>query len=126
MRGLISLLVVAVIAFFTYQFYLAPRGKSESPGSMVQAVSATGAKNDLLAIAQAERAYFAEHGNYATIDELTSSGALSTTSRSRQGYSYSVEITASGFVATARYSGPANSPGPSFMVDQTMEVRAAQ
>ena len=126
MRGLISLLIVAVLAFFVYQFYLTPRGKSESAGSMVQAVSTTGVKNDLNAIAQAERGYMAEHGNYATMDELTSSGALSSTSRTRQGYTYSVEVTANGFVVTGRYTGPANTSGQSFSVDQTMEIRATE
>lgn len=123
MRGLIALLIVAVIAFGVYQFYLTRNGKSESPGSMVQAISTTGVKNDLIAIAQAERAYIAEHGNYATMDELTSSGALASTGRSRQGYTYSVEITTGGFIATARYTGPANPPGPSFAVDRTMQIR---
>lgn len=126
MRGLISLLIVAVIAFGVYQFYLSPHGKSESAGSMVQAISTTGVKNDLIAIAQAERGYVGEHGNYATLDELTSSGALATTSRNRQGYAYSVEVTTGGFVATARYTGPANPPGPSFTVDQTMQIRTVE
>ena len=126
MRGLISLLIVAVIAFFVYQFHLTPRGKSESAGSMVQAISTTGVKNDLNAIAQAERAYQAEHGNYATLDELTSSGALAATSRTRQGYTYTVEVTANGFLVTARYTGPASASGQSFSVDQTMEIRAAE
>lgn len=125
MRGLISLLIVAVIAFGIYQFYMAPRGKSEGVGSMVHAISAAGVKNDLLAIAQAERAYQAEHGNYATLDELRSSGALTTTSRAREGYTYSAEVTASGFVVTARYTGPATAAGQNFTVDQTMEIRAA-
>jgi hypothetical protein len=123
MRGLISLLIVAAISFGVYQFYLAPRGKTESVGSMMQAVSTTGVKNDLIAIAQAERTYLAEHGNYATMQELTSSGALAATTRSREGYTYSVEVTSGGFMATARYTGPANPPGPSFSVDQTMQIR---
>lgn len=126
MRGLISLLIVAVIAFGVYQFYITPREKTQGAGSMVQAISATGAKNDLIAIAQAERGYLAEHGNYATLNELTSSGALSTASRSRQGYTYSVEVTTGGFVATARYTGPANPPGQSFTIDQTMQIRAPE
>ena len=126
MRGLISLLIVAAIAFGVYQFYLSPKGKGEGVGSMVSAVAATGAKNDLLAIAQAERGYLAEHGNYATLEELTSSGALAATSRSRQGYSYSVEVKTGGFVATAQYSGPPNSPGQSFTIDQTMQIRAVE
>ncbi len=126
MRGLISLLIVAVVAFGIYQFYLSPRGKSQSVGNMVQAISTTGVKNDLIAIAQAERGYLAEHGNYATMDELTSSGALAAPSRSREGYTYSVEVTSGGFVGTARYTGPAIPPGPSFTVDQTMQIRNVQ
>jgi hypothetical protein len=126
MRGLISLLIVAAIAFGVYQFYLSPKGKSEGVGSMMSAVSATGAKNDLIAIAQAERAYLAEHGNYGTLEELASSGALAATGRSREGYTYSVTVGTGGFVATARYSGPANPPGQSFTIDQTMQIRALE
>jgi hypothetical protein len=124
MRGLISLLIVAAIAFGVYQFYLAPHGRSESTGNMVQAISTTGVKNDLLAIAQAERGYFAEHGKYATLDELTSSGALAASGRTRPGYTYSVEITPGGFLAMARYSGPENATAPSFATDQSMEIRS--
>ena len=124
MRGLISLLIVAAIALGIYKFYLSPHGRNQSTGNMVQAISSTGAKNDLLSIAQAERGYFAEHGNYATLDELTSSGALAASGRTRPGYIYSVEVRPGGFLATARYSGPENTPGPSFAADQSMEIRS--
>ena len=126
MRRLIPLLIVAVIAFGVYQFYLTRKGGGESPGGMMQAISTTGVKNDLIAIAQAERAYVGEHGNYATLDELTSSGALATTNRSRQGYTYSVQITTGGFIATARYTGPANPPRPSYTIDRTLQIHKVE
>lgn len=126
MRGLIGLLIAAVVAFGIYQFYVAPHGKSESMSSMMQAVSSTGVKNDLIAISQAERRYLAEHGTYAKLDELISSGALAATSRNREGYTYSVEITSSGFLAVARYTGPARPPGPSYSLDQAMQFRTVQ
>jgi hypothetical protein len=123
MRGLISLLIVAAIAYGVYQFYVTPHGKSESPGSMMRAIASTGVKNDLIAIAEAERGYLADHGNYGSIDELVSSGVLATTHRSRGGYTYSVEVTSGGFIATARYTGPANPPEPTFAIDRTMQIR---
>ena len=76
MRSVIALVLALAIAFGLYLLYLKriqPAGK----GSVAtQAISITGVQNDMLAIAQAERAYFAQHGSYASLAELTSSGAL--------------------------------------------------
>ncbi len=127
MRGLISLLAAAVIAFFVYKLYVSrsPTGEGGVPAA-VQAITTTGVKNDLLAIAQAERGYFAEHASYATLDELISTSALSMTKPGRDGYSYSVEITTAGYVATARYQGPAKPPLPSFRIDQTLRISTVE
>jgi hypothetical protein len=125
MRGLVALLAVLVIGYFIYRQYLGQvLPKNEGGGSPVQAITTTGVKNDLLAIAQAERLYQAQHGSYASLDELVSSGTMSMTRSGRDGYSYSVDTGTSGFTVNARYSGPINPPPPNFTVDQTMEVRA--
>jgi K+-transporting ATPase c subunit len=125
MRALVGLLVVLVIGYFVYRsFIMQSLPKEEGGGTPVSAISATGVKNDLIAIAQAERAYFAEHGSYASLSELTSSGAMNMTRSGRDGYTYSVDAQAGGFTVTARYSGPVSPPPSSFMIDQSMEVRA--
>ena len=127
MRSLIALVLVLAIAFGIYYLYL-KRVQPAGPGSMpTQAINLTGVQNDLLGIAQAERSYFAQHGSYASLGELTASSALTMPRSSRGGYGYSVEATATGFTVTARYaSQPGDPPGlryPTFAVDQTMQVR---
>jgi hypothetical protein len=125
MRGLVGLLVAAVIGILIYRVYLTQTlPKEEGGGSPVNAISTTGVKNDLIAIAQAERAYLAEHGSYASLSELTSSGALTMTRSSRDGYTYSVETQAGGFTVTARYSGPISPPPSNFAIDQSMQVHS--
>ncbi len=80
-------------------------------------------KNDLIGIAQAERAYQAEHGSYASLDDLISSGGLTMKKTARDGYTYDVETSASGFRAVA-HCPAATSPGcQNYSVDQTMEVQ---
>ncbi len=121
--GFVGLLVVLGIGYFIYRQYLGQvLPKEQGGGSPIQAINTVGVKNDLLAIAQAERLYLAQHGNYASLDELISSGTMNMIRSGREGYSYSVETSGGGFTVTARYSGPVSPPPPSFAVDQTMEV----
>lgn len=126
MRGLIGVLIVAVIGVVIYRLYLSqvqqPAGGGTTP---VQTISAAGAQNDLLAIAQAERVYNTEHGSYASLDELVSSGSLSMGKPARAGFTYSVETTAGGFAAAAKCDSSPAAPCMSFTVDQTMQVHAA-
>ena len=82
-----------------------------------------GVKNDLLAIAQAERAYGATHGKFATIDELRSDGALTMTRERRGPYTYSAEVSDADFRIVATYSGPANTGMPQTLsIGQNMEI----
>jgi hypothetical protein len=123
--SLIGLLVVAVIAVLTYKFYFS-RAVSTGTATPTQVISVVGVKNDLVAIAQAERAYQAANGSYASLAELTSSGALTMTKQSRDGYMYDVETSSDGFRAIA-HCPAATSPGcTSYAVDQTMEVQPTQ
>jgi hypothetical protein len=126
-RSIIALVVALGIALGSYYFYfrrVQPQGAGTVP---TQAISLTGVQTDLLAIAQAERSYFAQHGSYASLGELTSSGTLTMPRTGRGGYSYSVETSAEGFNITARYSTQPNDASglryPTFTVDQTMQVQ---
>jgi uracil DNA glycosylase len=122
MRALVGLLIAAVITFAAYRLYLsraAPVGTSVA----TQAITLTGVKNDLLAIAQAERAYLAQNGRYASFDELVSSGALTMSRPGRDPYAYSIEASGSSFAVTARYTGPPGLNYPTLTIDQTMQIR---
>jgi hypothetical protein len=129
MKGLISLLVVAAIGMGLYMYTL--KQAAPAPGMVAtQAISLTGVQNDLMAIAQAERMYYAQNGSYADLETLASNGTMNITRTSRDGYTYSVEPSGNGFTATARYTAPpleipkgVDPPHfPTISIDQTMEI----
>lgn len=125
MRSVVSLLLAVVIALLAYKFYLskAVTGSGTNAGP-TQAIDVTGVKMDLLSIAQAERMYQAEHGSYASMDELVSTGALSMRKNGRDGYTYDINTAADSFHVTA-HCPTAKFPGCSdYSVDQMMEVQA--
>jgi hypothetical protein len=120
--SMISILVVAVIGLLVYKFYFT---QTQSMGTVTpaQTISVVGVKNDLLAIAQAERNYQAEHSSIASLDELVSSGEMSIKKSGRDGYTYDIDSAGEGFRVIARCS--ASVAGcTNYSVDQTMEVRA--
>jgi hypothetical protein len=133
MRALISTLVVLVVSLGIYYYFL--KEAAPAPGTAVtQQVSLTGVQMDLLSIAQAERAYNAENGGYASFDQLTSSGDLTMQRAGRDGYTYAIDTTPGGFTATATYTAPPPPPPPmgqpaaiplhypTLSIDQTMQV----
>jgi len=128
MRGLgqvVGLLVVALIVGLVYKFYFSQGPQSAAVAHAMQTINTVGGKSDLLSIAQAERTYKAEHGAYASFDELVSSGAITLRKSGRDGYTYDVETSADGFRVIAQCS-PATSPGcTNYAIDQTMDVQAA-
>lgn len=120
--SMISILVVAVIGLLVYKFYFT---QSQSTGTVTpaQTINVVGVKNDLLAIAQAERAYQAEHNSIASLDELVSSGEMAIKKSGRDGYTYDIDSAGEGFRVIARCSA-AVTGCTNYSVDQTMEVRA--
>ena len=129
MKGLVGLLVTAAIGLGIYMYTL--KQAAPGPGMVVtQNISLVGVKNDLVAIAQAERMYYTQNGSYADLPTLSSTGTMNITRTSRDGYTYSVDTSGTGFTVTASYTAqPLEMPAgvapphfPTFTVDQTMEV----
>jgi hypothetical protein len=97
---------------------------------VTQNIAMVGVKNDLVAIAQAERMYYTQNGSYADLPTLTTTGTMNIARTSRDGYTYSVTPLGNAFSATATYTAPpVNNPAgvtpphfPTFTIDQTMEV----
>ena len=130
-----SLLVVALIALGGYYFYLRNASPAAAKGEIVtQAISTTGVEMDLNAIAQAERQYFAQNGSYASLDQLSSAGTMNISAGGRDGYTYSVDASATGFVVSATHpdipagviQGSAAIHYPTITVDQNMQVRRSE
>jgi hypothetical protein len=125
MKSLAGLLIVALLAALVYKYYFSSL-QSAGTGTPAQTIDIVGVKNDLIGIAQAERAHQAQHGSYASLDELMSSGELTMRQTSRAGYTYSVETSDQTFRAIA-HCPTATFPGCSnYAVDQSMEVQATQ
>jgi len=119
--GVAAVLVAAAIMLFIYKNSLT-QSQAAGAGTPTQTIDVVGVKNDLLAIAQAERAYQVEHGSVGSLDELVSSGAMSMKKSGRDGYTYGVESSGDGFRVTAHC--PSGLAGcTNYVVDQSMEVR---
>ena len=124
-KALSIVTLLAVLAFGSWYYMRQTQNvMSAGTGSPTATVDLIGVRNDLLAIAQAERSHAALKGSYASLDELRAQGEL-TMQRDRRGpYIYSAEITEASFRIVATYSGPENSGLPkSLSIDQTMDIR---
>lgn len=129
MKGLVSILIVAAISLGIYAYSL--KQAEPAKGMVVtQNISLVGVKNDLVAIAQAERLYYTQNGSYADLPTLSSSGTMNITRTNRDGYTYSVEPSGNTFTVTATYTAPpVDNPMhvtpphfPTISIDQTMEI----
>ena len=122
--GILGLVVVVAIGLFIYRSYFTAGSGAITMGTNNPraAVDITGVKNDLIAMAQAERTFNALNGKYAMLEELHSDGTLAADpARGRQGYTYSADVSDSHFTITANYSGPATGM-PTLSVDETMQI----
>src|SRR5581483_3945377 len=109
--GFISIIIVAAIGFWIYT----KQGSSASPGGNAAAspratIDLVGVKNDLNAIAQAERRHYASDG-------------ISMQGSGRGPYTYSVETSDTGFRVIATLTGAAEGVPRSISVDETMQMK---
>src|SRR5260370_16039339 len=103
--GFLTLIVVVAVGAYIYmrQTESVMVAGTSTPTATVDLI---GVKNDLLAIAQAERSHAALQGHFVSIDELRSQGDLSMPRDNRGPYTYSAELGAGDFHIVATYSGP--------------------
>jgi hypothetical protein len=119
MQKTFVVLAIAVAIAVGFWIYTSKRKALASE----RAVSAEGVKKDLVTFAHAERTYKASHGQYASLDELYSSGALKTEPPPRDGYTYSWGSSAIGFSVIARCQLKTSAHCPSFAIDQSMQLQ---
>lgn len=121
--GFLTLIIVVAVGAYIYmrQTQGTMAAGTSSPTATVDLI---GVRNDLLAIAQAERSHAAlQGGAYVSIDVLRSQGELTMERTNRGPYQYSAEVTDSSFRVVATYSGPENSGMPqTISIDQTMQI----
>jgi uncharacterized protein (UPF0333 family) len=123
--GFIALILTAGIVMYLYM----KNTVAVSPGADGKAtpqatIDIVGVKNDLNAIAQAERRYWATNSKYVSIDDLRTNGDISMQSNARGSYQYSADYSDNAFRITATYSGEPIAGIPhSLNIDQNMEIR---
>jgi len=120
--GFLTLIAVVAVGAYIYmrQTQSVMTAGTSSPTATVDLI---GVRNDLLAIAQAERSHAAMQGSYVSIDTLRQQGDLAMERNNRGPYNYSAEISDSSFRIVATYSGPENSGLPKTLsIDQTMQI----
>jgi hypothetical protein len=119
--GFIGTIITLAAGMYIYSQQMkssvAPTAGSES------VVNITGVKNDLIGIANAERAHLAAEGKYCSLDELISGNYVGIHSE-RPPYVYAVETTSNGFRVTATRSS-SGSPAQ-LWIDETMEVHSSE
>ena len=98
--GFVGLVATMAIGMYIYSLQIKAMSPATASGNPVEAATIVGVKNDLLAIANAERGYIGVQGRYASLEELTS-GNFITVQHERPPYIYDVEVSPGSFRATA-------------------------
>jgi hypothetical protein len=124
--GFIGLVAALAVGMYIYSKDIQSTSATAGANNPKAAVNITGVRTDLMAIAQAERGYFATENKYVSLDELISSHAITIT-RQRPPYTYEVETGSGGFRVVATRSGDDGSGLPAELsVDQNMEFNQSQ
>jgi len=98
--GFVGTVATLAIGMYIYSLQIKAIDPSAASANRPEVATIVGVKNDLIAIANVERAYQANEGRYASLDELLN-GNYVTIKRERPPYVYDVELSSAGFRATA-------------------------
>ncbi|MBI4166600.1 MAG: hypothetical protein HY508_12785 [Acidobacteria bacterium] len=118
--GLLGIVIALGVGYFIFKTQMTQGPAGGAPPQ--QTIDVAGVKNDLLAIAQAERMYMASHGSYATVDQLQQDGSIQFSGTNRRGYNYQAEISAERFRIVATPADPAKEGWPTLSIDDTMQI----
>ena len=120
--GFLGIVIVMAVGMYLYSIQLKNASAPGGAGTPTGTANIVGVKNDLISIANAERAYFATEQKYASLDELTSAKYI-TIERQRPPYTYDVSTTSTGFRVTATRDS-AGSPAQ-LWIDENMQVQSS-
>ena len=123
--GFISLILVVGIVMYLYmRNTIAVTPGVDGKTTPQATIDITGVKNDLNAIAQAERRYWATNSKYVSIDDLRSNGDISMQKNGRGQYEYSAVYSDNNFRIVATYNGePVSGVPHSLSIDESMNLR---
>lgn len=123
MGRLVGVVVTLLIVFGVYKLYFSQLQSASGTAAPARSIEVTGVQNDLVAIAQAERMYLAEHGSYATLDQLNSSGTMAIAKTGREGYTYQAEASGGNSFRVLARCTSTDSTCTNYAIDETMQVR---
>jgi len=116
--GLVSVVIVVAIGGYIYTRQatsLTPIGTT--PRTTIDVVAV---RNDLMAIANAERRYWAINSKYASLEELRTSGDIEVPSRDN--YTFSADTSDEGFTVIASYSGSDPDAPKRLSINEAMRI----
>jgi len=116
--GLIG--VVIVVAIGGYLFTRDAQSITSTGSAPRTTVDVIAVRNDLMAIANAERRYWASNSRYASLDELRSNGDIEVPSRDH--FTFSAETSDDAFQIIADYSGPDPDAPKRFVINEAMTL----
>jgi len=116
--GFLGVIVVLGVGFYMYQRSAADLPAGESATAQIDT---TAIRQRLLTIAQTERQYQATNGKYATLEQLASDDLLPGGTEQR-GYTFTAEISGTGFRITATPTAGNNAASPTLEITETMQV----
>ena len=116
--GFLVVIVAGGIGAYVYMQQL----ETVTPGTtgINTAIEVTGVRNDLTAMAQAQKRYWAVNSRYATLEELRNNGDIHIPSR--ETYTYSVDAGETKFTIVASYNGSDPKAPKRITVDETMSL----
>ena len=112
------IVVIIAVAIGGYVYTQQVQSVTSAGSNPETAIDVTGVKNDLNAIAQAERRYWATNAKYASLEELRTNGDIHIPTRPH--YSYTAQATETRFKIIAVYSGSDPKAPQRITVDENM------
>ncbi|MET0216263.1 MAG: hypothetical protein ABW292_24855 [Vicinamibacterales bacterium] len=117
--GFFGIVLALGAALYVYDAQLTRAGGGTA--SPQEQIDVTGIRMALLEIGQAERTYVAARGTYGTLEQLRADGAPAL-GTDRRGYAFHLELSGSGFTATATPADPNKQGWPTLSIDASMQI----
>jgi hypothetical protein len=114
------LTVVIAVAIAGYLFTRDAQSVTSIGSTPQTTINVVAVRNDLMAIANAERRYWAINSKYASLDELRTNGDIEISDRDN--YTYSAETSDDGFRVIASYAGSDPDAPKRIVVDDAMKM----
>jgi len=116
--GILGVVIVLCVGLYLYQQDI-KQYPNENP---VQQIDTVAIRQRLLTIGQTERQYQVTNGKFATLAELAAADLLPGGTEQR-GYTYTAEVSDTGFTITATPTATDKASWPTLSIDNTMEVK---